>query len=119
MIKLAVILFMIFPLAILGAGILGFAFQKYPASENAGWCAIKKNLERAKMRLERVLGFLMITAFAAVVLRVTGGWDLFLNPDGIDDWPWYNFVALVLGFLFAGYLVFCGLQFLGERSRRR
>ncbi len=115
---IATLVFVAGPIALIPAclGIVLFqvAREKFPDQPNPAWERLKKTMGRAKDSLLGVFGFLLVAAFAVAVLHAVGFWGLFSNPGGVDDWPWYNFLGLALGVIFAGWLIFVGLKHLGE-----
>jgi len=118
--RLAVIALAPLPFAIISAAfglfLVQLADDKYPTAPSILWRHFKRSAERASHHLGRTLGFLMMTAFALIILRATGWWTLFDPMKSTSDWPWYNFVGLVLGGCFSGYLVFIGIRQLGDRG---
>jgi drug/metabolite transporter (DMT)-like permease len=58
----------------------------------------------------------MATAIALIILRATGWWDLFDSSKSVSDWPWYNFLVLLLGGGFASYLMYHAIKHLGDRG---
>jgi hypothetical protein len=92
------------------------ANEKYPTSPSTTWINFQRSVDRAGHHLGRTLGFFMITAVALLVLKTTGWWDIFDPSKSVSDWPWYNFVALLLGGGFAGYLIYHAIKHLGDRD---
>jgi hypothetical protein len=118
--RLAVIALAPLPFAIvsasLGMVLIELANDKYPSAPSTKWINFKRSAERAGQHLGRTLAFLMMTAFALIILRATGWWDLFDPSKSVSDWPWYNFVALLLGGGFAGNLIYHAVKHLGDRD---
>jgi len=102
--------------ASLGMVLIELANDKYPNTPSTKWIRFKRSAERAGQHLGRTLGFLMATAIALIILRATGWWDLFDPSKSVSDWPWYNFVGLLLGGGFAGYLIYHAIRHLGDRD---
>jgi len=100
----------------LGVTLIQLANDKYPTAPSAKWIGFKRSFGRASQHLGRTLAFLMMTAIALIILRATGWWDLFDPSKSVSDWPWYNFVALLLGGGFAGYLIYHAIKHLGDRD---
>ena len=100
----------------LGVVLVSLANEKHPTTPSAKWINFKRSVERAGWHLGRTLAFLMMLAVALIALRATGWWDLFDPSKSVSDWPWYNFIALLLGGGFACYLIYHAIKHLGDRD---
>jgi len=118
--RLAVVALAPLPFAIisaaLGTVLVELANDKYPTAPSISWRNFKRSAERAGHHLGRTLAFLMMTAFALIILRATGWWALFDPTKSTSDWPLYNFVGLILGGCLSAYLVFISIRQLGDRG---
>lgn len=95
------------------------ANEKYPApSVVVNWFVdFKKSAARAGMHLAKTLGFFTVLGIALAVASATGWYDLLSPEKTTEEWPWYNFVALILGGAFSAYLIYHAIKILGQPDR--